>query len=102
LLGAFSFAPTIPPSLLRFAFELRVLLVGAMEEECYPILDVVGDVSKVPLPEVSMTSSSFDGSSVGAASDDANVKIGDAIVMDPHESTRSYDFEASSVTVNHI
>jgi hypothetical protein len=72
----------MPPSLLQYAFELRALLVEAMEEECSPILDVVGDVSKVPLAEVSTTSSSFDGTSVGATCDDTESKAKDAIVMD--------------------
>jgi hypothetical protein len=55
LLVSLSFSLTIPPSLLQFAFELRALLVDVMEEERSPILDVVGDVSKVPLSVVSMT-----------------------------------------------
>jgi hypothetical protein len=73
-----------------------------MEEERSPILDVVGDVSKVPLPEVSTASSSSDDSLGGAASDDAEAEAEDTIVMDPHESARSYDFEASFITVGHI
>jgi hypothetical protein len=60
LLVALSFALAIPPLLLQFAFELRALLVDMMEEERSPILDIVGDVSKVHLLEVSMASSLSD------------------------------------------
>jgi hypothetical protein len=77
---ALSFALVIPPSLLQFAFELHALLVEAMEEECSPILDVVGDVSKVPLPEVSTTITLFGASSGGVASDD--VEAEDTIAVD--------------------
>jgi hypothetical protein len=94
LLVAFSFALALPPSLLQFAFELRALLVGAMEGEGSPILDVVGDVSKVlllevprkvPLSEVSTTSSSSDDSSEVAASDDAETQAKDTLVVDPRK-----------------
>jgi hypothetical protein len=102
LLVAFSFALALPPSLLQFAFELRALLVEAMEGEGSSILDIVGDVWKVPLPEISMTSSSSDDSSGGAASDDAEGETEDTIVMDPRKSTWSYDFWASSITVGRI
>jgi hypothetical protein len=90
----------IPPSLLQFSFELCALLVDVMEEERSLILDIVGDVSKVPLLEVSMASSLSNISSRRAASDEA--KVEDTIVVDPRESTRSYDFGASSVTVGRI
>jgi hypothetical protein len=40
-----------------------VLLICAMEDERSPIIDIVGDTSKAPLPEVSMASSSSDASS---------------------------------------
>jgi hypothetical protein len=90
----------IPPSLLQFAFELHDLLVDAMEEECSPILDIVGDASKVPLLEDSMASSSSGASIGGAASDEAEAE--DTVVVDPRESLWSYDFGASSITVGRI
>jgi hypothetical protein len=40
------------PSLLQFAFELHALLVDVMEGEHSPVVDTMGDVLKVPLPEV--------------------------------------------------
>jgi hypothetical protein len=92
----------IPPSLLQFAFELHDLLVDAMEEECSPIFDIVGDASKVPLLEDSMASSSSGASIGGAASDEAEAEAEDTVVVDPRESLRSYDFGASSITVGRI
>jgi hypothetical protein len=102
LLAALSFALAIPPSLLQFSLELRILLVEAMEGECSPILDIMGDASKVPLPEASMARSSSDASSGwgGAASDEAEVEAEDTV--DPCEFAQSYDFGASLVTVGHI
>jgi hypothetical protein len=73
-----------------------------MEEERSPILDVVSDVSKVPLPVVLMASSSSGESSLGVASGDAEAEAEDTIVMDPCESTQSYDFGASSIAVGRI
>jgi hypothetical protein len=102
LLVALSFALMIPPSLLQFAFELHDLLVDAMEEECSPIFDIVGDASKVPLLEDSMASSSSGASIGGAASDEAEAEAEDTVVVDPRESLRSYDFGASSITVGRI
>jgi hypothetical protein len=52
LLIALSFALMLLPSLLQFAFELHALLVDVMEGEHSPVVDTVGDVLKVPLPEV--------------------------------------------------
>jgi hypothetical protein len=93
----------IPPSVLQFAFELHALLVDVMEEERSLILDIVGDVSKVPLSEVSTDSSSSDASSGGgAASDEAKAEVEDTVVVDPREFARSYDFGASFVTVGRI
>jgi hypothetical protein len=103
LLVALSVALMIPPSVLQFAFELHALLVDVMEEERSLILDIVGDVSKVPLSEVSTDSSSSDASSGGgAASDEAKAKVEDTVVVDPREFARSYDFGASFVTVGRI
>jgi hypothetical protein len=111
LLVAFSFALVLPPSLLQFSFKLHSLLVGVMEGEGFPILDVVGDESKVSLSEVSMkvplskvstTGSSSDDSSEAVTSDDAETQVEDTLVLDPHEAVRSYDFGASSVTVGRI
>jgi hypothetical protein len=102
LLVALSIALVIPPSVLQFAFELHALLVDVMEEERSPILDIVGDVSKVPLPEVLTYSSSSDASSGGAASDEAKAKVEDTVVVDPREFEWSYDFETSFVTVGCI
>jgi hypothetical protein len=73
-----------------------------MKEERSLTLDIVGDVSKVPLPEVSTASSSSGASSGGAASDEAKAEAENTIVVDPRESARSYDFGASSVTMGHI
>jgi hypothetical protein len=82
-----------------------------MEGEGSPILDIVGNVSKVPLSEVSMklplsevstTGSLSDDSSEAAASDDTKTQAEDTLVVDPREAARSYDFGASSVTVGHI
>jgi hypothetical protein len=98
LLVTLPFSLTLSPLLLDFAFELHALLVVAIEGEGYLLLDIVGDVLKVPLSEVSMTSTSSDDTSGGAASDDAETQVEDTIVMDPRESTRSYDFGASSIT----
>jgi hypothetical protein len=49
LLVALSFVLTLSPLLLHFAFEFHALLVLAVEGEGSLLLDVVGDVSKVPL-----------------------------------------------------
>jgi hypothetical protein len=57
-LVALYFALVIPSLLLQFAFKHCALLVDMMEEERSPILDIVGDVSKVPLLKVSTASSS--------------------------------------------
>jgi hypothetical protein len=71
-----------------------------MEEEHSPIIDIIGDMLKAPLPEALTASSSFDASSGGAASDAAEAEAEDA--MDPREFARSYDFRAYSVTEGRI
>jgi hypothetical protein len=71
-----------------------------MEEEGSPIIDIVGDASKGPLPETLMTNSSSDASLLGVASDVAKAEA--KVSVDSCELTRSYDFRASSVTVSHI
>jgi hypothetical protein len=76
------------------------LLVEAMEGEHSPILDIVGDASKVPLPEPSMASSSSNASLGGMASDVPKAEAEDTV--DPHEFTWSYDFGDSSVTMGRI
>jgi hypothetical protein len=73
-----------------------------MEDKRSLILDIVGDVSKVPLPEVSKASSLSDASSAGAASDEAKAEAKDNIVVDPRETVQCYDFRASFVTVGRI
>jgi hypothetical protein len=98
LLIALTLALVISPSLLWVCLELRVLLVCAIEGEGSPIIDIVGDASKGPLPEASMASSSSDASLVGAANDVAEAEVS----VDPHKLARSYDFRASSVTVSRI
>jgi hypothetical protein len=45
-----------------------------MEGEGSPIIDIVGDASKGPLPKASTASSSSDASSLGAVSDIAKAK----------------------------
>jgi hypothetical protein len=71
-----------------------------MEEEGLPMIDIVGDMPKAPLPEASIGNSSSDASSGGAASESAEANVED--VVDPRELARSYDFGSSSVTVGRI
>jgi hypothetical protein len=71
-----------------------------MEEEHSPVIDIVGDVTKAPLPEALSGSSSSDASLGETASDVAEDDVED--VVDPHELARSYDFRASLVTVSRI
>jgi hypothetical protein len=73
-----------------------------MEDKRSLILDIVGDVSKVPLPEVSKASSLSYASSAGAASDEAKAEAEDNIVVDPRETVQCYDFRASFITVGRI
>jgi hypothetical protein len=82
-----------------------------MEGEGSPILDVIGDVSKVPVLEVSRKAPLSEASTTGSSSDDSlemvtsydiEAQAEDTLVMDPREAARSYDFGASSVTVGHI
>jgi hypothetical protein len=54
-----------------------------MEEERSPMINIVGDVRKAPLPEALTGSSSSDASSLGAASDAAEADVEDAV--DPCE-----------------
>jgi hypothetical protein len=84
----------------NFSLELCVWLVEAMEGEGSPILDIVGDASKVPLLEPSTASSSSDASSGEVASDEVKAEAEDTV--DPCEFAQSYDFGASLVTVGHI
>jgi hypothetical protein len=67
-----------------------------MEEERLPMIDIMGDVMKASLPEALTGSSSSDASSVEAASDVVEADV------DSHELTQSYDFGASSFTINRI
>jgi hypothetical protein len=71
-----------------------------MEEERSPLIDIVGDVVKVTLPEASTCSSSSDTSSGEVASDATKADVEDT--TDPRELAWSYDFGASSVTVGRI
>jgi hypothetical protein len=80
--------------------KLRELLALVMEGEGSPIIDIVGNAPKGPLPEASTASSSSDASSSGAASDVTETKAEASV--DPHELTWSYEFRASSVTVGRI
>jgi hypothetical protein len=83
--------------------KLHELLALAMEGEGSPVIDIVGNALKGPLPEASeasMASSSSDTSSSRAASDVA--ETGAEASVDPRELTRSYEFGASSVTVGRI
>jgi hypothetical protein len=78
-----------------------------MSEECSPLLDVVGDVSEVARLdaarlELSASSSSSEDSSGGGSSEDAEAEIEKVVVVDPHESARSYDFGLSTITVGRI
>jgi hypothetical protein len=71
-----------------------------MEGEGLPIIDIVGDAPKGPLPEASIASSLSDATSFGAASDVAEAKAD--VSMDPRKLTRSNNFKVSSVTVSRI
>jgi hypothetical protein len=71
-----------------------------MEGESKPVIDIVGDTLKAPLPEASTASSWSDASSGGAASDVAKAKAEDA--RDLRKLPWSYDFGASLVTVGCI
>jgi hypothetical protein len=64
------------------------------------MIDIVGVVTKAPLPEASSVSSLSDASSRGAASDAAEANIED--VVDPCKLAWSYDFGASSLTTSRI
>jgi hypothetical protein len=68
-----------------------------MVGECSPVINIVGDTLKAPLPEALIASSSSDASSGEVISDVAEAKAEDAV--NPHELARSYDFGESSVTV---
>jgi hypothetical protein len=71
-----------------------------MEGEGSPVIDIVGDASKCPLPEDSITSSSTDASLVGASSVVAEAEA--EVSADPLELAWSYEFRASLVTVGCI
>jgi hypothetical protein len=71
-----------------------------MEEERSPMINIMGGVTKAPLPEASSVSSLSDASSGGAASNAAEAKIED--VVDPCELVRSYDFRAPLLTASRI
>jgi hypothetical protein len=73
-----------------------------MEEERAPVLYIVGDEPDVPRPEISATSSSSRVSSGGWSRDDADTKAERIRGVDPRESMQSYDFGASTVTVDRI
>jgi hypothetical protein len=73
-----------------------------MEEEHSLILDIMGDEPEAPPLEVSVTGSSSKDSSEGGSSDDVDAKAEDIRAADIHESVRSYNFGASTVTVGHI
>jgi hypothetical protein len=73
-----------------------------MEGECSLILDIVGDELEVPWLEMSAIGSSSEGSSGGGFGHNANAKAEDIGAMDPHESTQSYDFGASTITIGCI
>jgi hypothetical protein len=64
------------------------------------MIDIVGGVTKAPLPEASSVSSLSDTSLGGAASDAAEANIED--VINPCELVRSYDFGAPSLTASRI
>jgi hypothetical protein len=71
-----------------------------MEGEGSPVIDIVGDASKDPLPEASIASSLSNASSLGAASDVAEAEA--EVFMDLRKLTRSYKFRVSSFTVGRI
>jgi hypothetical protein len=73
-----------------------------MEEECSLILDIMGDKSEVPRPEVSTTSSLSEASSGGGSSDTTDAEAEGIGAMDPRKSARSYDFGTSIITVSRI
>jgi hypothetical protein len=77
-------------------------LAKTMAEEGSPILDIVGDEPEVPRLEESVTGSLSKGSSGGGSNDNADAEADDAGAMDPLESTRSYDFGASTIIVGRL
>jgi hypothetical protein len=62
------------------------LLAEAMEEECSPILDIVGDEPEAPRLEMSVIGSSSKDSSRGGSGDNADAKAEDIRAVDPLES----------------
>jgi hypothetical protein len=69
LLTTPTFALANLPSLLCTCVKLHEQLALAMEGEGSPVIDIMDDAPKGPLSEASMTSSSSNASSSGAASD---------------------------------
>jgi hypothetical protein len=94
------FALTNLPSLSCTCLKLCELLALAMEGEGSPVIYIMGDAPKGPLPEASTANSSSDASSSRAASDVAKTKAQASV--DPCELTWSYKFRASSVIVGRI
>jgi hypothetical protein len=94
------FALANSPSLLCTCLKLHELLALAMEVEGSPVIDIVGDAPKGPLPEASTASSFIRRLIIKAASDVAETEA--EAYVDPHELARSYEFGFSSVTVGRI
>jgi hypothetical protein len=94
------FALANSPSLPCTCLKLRELLALAMEGEGSPVIDIVDDAPKGPLPEALTTSSSSDASSSGATSNVAKTEAEASV--DPRELVRSYEFGASLITVGRI
>jgi hypothetical protein len=71
-----------------------------MEGKGSPVIDIVGDAPKGPFSKASTASSSSNASSSGASSDVAEIQA--EAFVDPREVMWSYEFGASSITVDHI
>jgi hypothetical protein len=74
-----------------------------MAGEHSPVLEeVIGGEVEVPQPEVTVTNSSFGEDTIDRSRDDTSDQDEESGAVDPRESSRSYDFGPSIVTVGHI
>jgi hypothetical protein len=64
--------------------------------------EVVGGEAEVPRPEVTVTDSSFGEDTSDRSRDDTSDQDKESGVVDPRESSRSYDFGPLTVTVGRI
>jgi hypothetical protein len=64
--------------------------------------EAIGGEVEVPRPEVTVTDSSFGKDTSDRSKDDTGDQDEESGVVDPCESSRSYDFGLSTVIVGHI